>query len=47
MKYFNQYVVTKRIKKKTLCGDLNLPFGTSCFAKDGVIYARGYTKVDQ
>lgn len=38
MKYFNQYVVTKRIKKKTLCGDLNLPFGTSCFAKDGVIY---------
>ena len=36
MKYFNQYIVTKRIKKKkTLCGDLNLPFGTSCFAKDG------------
>lgn len=38
MKYFNQYVVTKRFKKKALCGDLNLPFGTKCFAKDGAIY---------
>ncbi len=38
MNYFNQYIVTKRIKKKTICGEVNLPFGTPCFAKDGVIY---------
>lgn len=38
MKYFNQYVVTKRIKKKVICGDINLPFGTKCFGKDGAIY---------
>ena len=37
MKYFNQYIVTKRIKKKVICGDINLPFGTVCFGKDKAI----------
>lgn len=37
MKHFNQYIVTKRIKKKTICGEINLPFGTVCFAKGGAI----------
>ena len=38
MKYYNQYVVTKRFKKKSICGNLNLPFRTKCFTKDGAIY---------
>lgn len=37
MKYYNHYIVTKRFKNKALCGDLNLPFGTNCFVRDGVI----------
>lgn len=37
MKYFSQYIVTKRIKKKVICGNINLPVGTVCFGKDGAI----------
>lgn len=32
-----QYMVTKRFKKKGLCGELNLPVGTKCFVKEGYI----------
>ena len=38
MGYFNQYVVTKRFKGRAICGDLNLPFGTECFAKNEILY---------
>lgn len=37
MKFFNRYIVTKRFKGKAICGDLNLPFGTECFAKNEAI----------
>lgn len=38
MRNYDEYIVTKRFKQKAVCGDLNLPFGTVCFAKNGVIY---------
>lgn len=37
MKFYNQYIVTKRYKKRAFCGELNLPFGTKCFVKDKAI----------
>lgn len=37
MKYYNEYLVTKRFKKKTICGDVNLPYGTVCTAMNGAI----------
>lgn len=33
----NQYLVTKRFKARAICGNLNLPFGTKCFAVAGYI----------
>lgn len=37
MKIYNEYLVTKRCKKKASCGDINLPFGTKCFVNGVVI----------
>lgn len=37
MKYYNNYIVTKRFKKKSICGTLNLPFGTRCFTENHMI----------
>lgn len=37
MQYYNKYLVTKRFKTKAICGDVNLPYGTVCTAKDGMI----------
>lgn len=37
MKYYNEYLVTKRFKAKAICGDVNLPYGTICTAINGMI----------
>lgn len=37
MEGIGQYLVTKRFRGKAICGDLNLPYGTKCFAIDGWI----------
>ena len=37
MKQVN-YVINKRMKKKCLCGEINLPYGTKCEENDHVIY---------
>lgn len=34
MIYYNRYVVTSRIRKTVLCGDVNLPYGTECYTVD-------------
>lgn len=33
MRYYNKYIVTKRFKGITASGNLNLPYGTECFAE--------------
>ena len=30
MKYYENYIVTNRLKKHCICGDVNLPYGTKC-----------------
>lgn len=30
MKYYENYIVTKRLKAHCICGDVNLPYGTEC-----------------
>lgn len=42
MEYFDQYIVTKRFKGRGICGELNLPIGTECFAvHDYICCAKG------
>lgn len=35
---YKNYIVTKRLKKKVICGELNLPYGTTCISHDGFIF---------
>ena len=35
------YIVTKRFKGKTMCGNVNLAYGTECEEKDNTIYYDG------
>lgn len=37
MECFKQYIVTKRFKGKSICGDVNLPFGTVCHVENETI----------
>lgn len=37
MRRYKKYIVKKRFKNVGICGDLNLPFGTKCFAENGYI----------
>jgi hypothetical protein len=37
MKQYNTYIVTNRFKGVSICGDLNLPYGTECTVNDGFI----------
>lgn len=34
MQYYKRYIVTNRIKKKVICGNVNLPYGTECSITD-------------
>lgn len=34
MQYYNQYIVIKRFRGKTISGNLNLPYGTVCYVAD-------------
>lgn len=35
------YIVTKRFKAKSLCGNVNLAYGTACEERDNMIYCDG------
>lgn len=35
------YIVTKRFKGKTMCGNVNLAYGTECEGKGNTIYCNG------
>lgn len=35
------YIVTKRFRGKSICGNVNLPYGTKCEEKDNTIYCDG------
>lgn len=37
MHFFKDYIVTKRFKAKAICGNVNLPFGTKCWVRNGMI----------
>ena len=36
-----KYIVTKRYNQKAICGDINLPYGTECAARDNIIFFEG------
>lgn len=31
MQYYKKYIVTKRFKGNSICGEINLPYGTECY----------------
>lgn len=34
MQYYEKYIVTNRLRKKVICGNVNLPYGTECSTVD-------------